>query len=67
VDGERAALLLGVAVALRGMTVAGDRDTAGTAAAARALIGPEAFAAAFARGATLPRDEALTVLGIPPA
>ncbi|MFJ2030494.1 BTAD domain-containing putative transcriptional regulator [Streptosporangium sp. NPDC087985] len=60
--GERAALLLGVAVALRGTAVAGDRDVARIAARARDLAGPEAFASAFARGAVLSRDEALTVL-----
>lgn len=60
--GERAALLLGVAVALRGMSVAGDRDVARVAAGARDLAGVEAFASAFARGAVLRRDEALKVL-----
>jgi predicted ATPase len=59
---ERAALLLGVAVALRGMAVAGDRDVAGITARATEAIGAEAFAAAFARGAALGRDEALTTL-----
>ncbi|WP_406318906.1 winged helix-turn-helix domain-containing protein [Streptosporangium sp. NBC_01639] len=60
--GERAALLLGVAVALRGMSVAGDRDVARVAAGARDLAGAEAFASAFARGAAMRRDEALKVL-----
>jgi predicted ATPase/DNA-binding SARP family transcriptional activator len=58
----RAALLLGVAVALRGTAVAGDRDVARIATGARDLIGAEAFASAFARGAAMRRDEALTVL-----
>jgi hypothetical protein len=61
--GLRASLLLGVAVALRGTTVAGDRDVARIAADARDLIGAEAFASAFARGAAMRREEALTVLG----
>ncbi|RBQ15468.1 AfsR/SARP family transcriptional regulator [Spongiactinospora rosea] len=65
--GERAALLLGAAVALRGLAVAGDRDVAGTAGAARARIGPRRFAAAFARGAAMSHEEALTALGRPPA
>ncbi|GII29022.1 BTAD domain-containing putative transcriptional regulator [Planotetraspora mira] len=59
---ERAAFLLGVAVALRGMAVTGDRDVAGIAAGATEVIGAEAFASAFARGAALDRDEALTAL-----
>ncbi|MFG1753435.1 BTAD domain-containing putative transcriptional regulator [Streptosporangium sandarakinum] len=62
VAGERAALLLGAAVALRGTAVAGDRDVARTAADARDLAGVEAFAAAFARGAAMRRDEARAVL-----
>lgn len=58
-DPERAAFLLGVAVALRGTAVVGDRHVVGTAAAARNLLGPDAFSAAYARGAALPREEAL--------
>ncbi|WP_248961973.1 BTAD domain-containing putative transcriptional regulator [Sphaerisporangium perillae] len=61
-NGERAAFLLGVAVALRGMAVTGDPDVARIAAGSTALIGPEAFAAEFARGAALSREQALTVL-----
>ncbi|MFI0419465.1 ATP-binding protein [Spongiactinospora sp. 9N601] len=64
-EDTRAALLLGAAVALRGLAVAGDRDVAGTAGAVRARIGPQAFAAAFARGAAMSREEALTALGGP--
>ncbi|MFF5205286.1 BTAD domain-containing putative transcriptional regulator [Streptosporangium sp. NPDC000396] len=60
--GQRAALLLGAAVVLRGTAVTGDRDVARIAADARDLIGVEAFAAAFARGAAMSREEALTVL-----
>jgi predicted ATPase/DNA-binding SARP family transcriptional activator len=60
--GGRAALLLGVAVALRGTVIAGDRDAARTAEAARRLTGAEAFAAEFSRGAALSHGAALTVL-----
>ncbi|MGW2155190.1 BTAD domain-containing putative transcriptional regulator [Nonomuraea sp. NPDC001699] len=57
---ERAALLLGVGVALRGMAVTGDPDVAATAAAATAALGPERFAALYARGAAMTREEALS-------
>ncbi|MFB9626607.1 BTAD domain-containing putative transcriptional regulator [Nonomuraea helvata] len=60
---ERAALLLGVGVALRGMAVAGDRDVARVAAAATEVLGPDGFAAAFSKGASMSRDDALAVLG----
>ncbi|MDP4510775.1 BTAD domain-containing putative transcriptional regulator [Nonomuraea turcica] len=60
--GEKAAVLLGVAVALRGTTVAGDRDVAEVAAAATRVLGPEAFAAAYAKGAAMGQDDALSVL-----
>ncbi|WP_203881490.1 BTAD domain-containing putative transcriptional regulator [Planotetraspora kaengkrachanensis] len=59
---ERAAFLLGVAVALRGMAVTGDRDVAGIAAGATEVIGSASFASAFATGAALDRDAALTAL-----
>lgn len=59
---ERAAFLLGAGVALRGAAVAGDPDVARVAAGATELIGAEAFAAAFARGAALSRDDALTAV-----
>ncbi|MEU0570230.1 BTAD domain-containing putative transcriptional regulator [Nonomuraea sp. NPDC005983] len=59
---ERAAYLLGVAVAVRGTTVAGDRDVARIAAGATERAGADAFAAHFARGAALSREEALTAL-----
>ncbi|MFD8560383.1 BTAD domain-containing putative transcriptional regulator [Streptosporangium canum] len=64
---ERAALLLGVGVALRGMAVTGDRDVARIAAGATDVLGAEAFATVFARGAAMGRQEALTVLGGPGA
>ncbi|WP_285705958.1 BTAD domain-containing putative transcriptional regulator [Microtetraspora sp. NBRC 16547] len=59
---ERAAFLLGVGVALRGMAVTGDRDVARVAAGATEAIGAAAFATAFAKGAALDRDEASAVL-----
>ncbi|MGP4098148.1 ATP-binding protein, partial [Nonomuraea sp. KM90] len=59
---ETAAMLLGVGAAVRGMAVVGDHDVAVTAAGATGILGPEAFAAAYARGAAMSRDEALTVL-----
>ncbi|MDN3356681.1 BTAD domain-containing putative transcriptional regulator [Actinomadura sp. DC4] len=62
-DGERAALLLGAGTALRGMSVAGDPDVARVAGGARELIGDAAYASAFERGAELPSQEALALLG----
>ncbi|HEY0447659.1 BTAD domain-containing putative transcriptional regulator [Actinophytocola sp.] len=61
-DPERAALLLGAAVALRGTALTGDPDVARVAATASDLLGPDAFAAAYARGAAMPPDRALTTL-----
>ena len=55
---DRAAFLLGVAVALRGTAVTGDPDVAAVAARARDRAGAEAFAAAYARGAAMPPDQA---------
>lgn len=60
-SGERAAVLLGGAVAVRGTAVAGDPDVARTARAARDLIGADAFAEAYARGAASSRHEVLAV------
>ncbi|MDJ0340236.1 BTAD domain-containing putative transcriptional regulator [Streptomyces sp. H10-C2] len=63
---ERAALLLGVARALRGAEVPPGQDTARVTAAARAALGDTAYAAAHARGVALSRDQtvdALTDLG----
>ncbi|NUP66527.1 MAG: hypothetical protein HOW71_30635, partial [Nonomuraea sp.] len=53
---------LGVAVALRGTAVAGDRDVAATAAAATKALGPEPFAALYARGAAMTRTEAIAAV-----
>ncbi|WP_106241218.1 BTAD domain-containing putative transcriptional regulator [Nonomuraea fuscirosea] len=58
----QAAVLLGVGAAVRGMAVVGDRDVAATAAEATRVLGPDAFAAAYASGAAMTRDEATTVL-----
>ncbi|XVV04474.1 ATP-binding protein [Actinosynnema sp. CA-248983] len=57
-DGERAAFLLGTAVALRGAAVVGDPDVARV----QGLVGPEVFAVGYARGAAQSRAEALTVV-----
>ncbi|TDE26918.1 tetratricopeptide repeat protein, partial [Nonomuraea mesophila] len=59
---ERAAQLLGAAVALRGTSVAGEPDVARIAAAATEILGPEAFAAAFSRGASMSGDKAREAL-----
>ncbi|WP_089324959.1 BTAD domain-containing putative transcriptional regulator [Actinomadura meyerae] len=64
-DGERAALLLGVAEALRGVHTAGGPDAERVAAAARGLIGDTAFERAFAEAAALPRDRAAAILAGP--
>lgn len=60
--GERAALLLGAGVALRGMPVVGDADVARTAAAAGDLTGPAPYAEAYARGRALTLEAALPLL-----
>jgi hypothetical protein len=54
--------LLGIGAAARGTAVAGDHDVAATAAGATRVLGPEAFAAAYAKGAAMSREEALTAL-----
>jgi len=60
---ERAALLLGAGVALRGMPVAGDPDVARIATAAGEMTGGAAYAHAYGRGLALSQQEALTALG----
>jgi predicted ATPase len=62
-EGERAAFLLGVAVALRGSTVSGDADVAAIEATARARIGADAYVNAFDRGARMAPDQAIEELG----
>jgi hypothetical protein len=64
-DVERAAVLHGLAVAVRGTAVAGDPDVERVTAAARALIGVDAYAAAYARAAAIPGDRALAELAVP--
>jgi tetratricopeptide (TPR) repeat protein len=59
--GDHAAVLLGAAAALVGP--AGDAALAGTAEQVRARLGDRAYEAAYARGAALPRDQALSLLG----
>jgi predicted ATPase/DNA-binding SARP family transcriptional activator len=61
-DPAAAAELLGAAVALRGSAMAGNRHVARVAAGATAALGPEAFAAAHARGAALAPEAALAVV-----
>jgi tetratricopeptide (TPR) repeat protein len=62
-DGIQAALMLGAAVVVRGTEVVGDTEIARTVAAARDLIG-DAFDAAYNRGLSLSRPEALSLAGI---
>ncbi|MCO5970978.1 AfsR/SARP family transcriptional regulator [Actinoallomurus soli] len=61
-EGERAALLLGSAAALRGLSLAGDPDVARVTARGRELLGAEAFAAARARGAAMSQDQVVALL-----
>ncbi|MER7501352.1 BTAD domain-containing putative transcriptional regulator [Nonomuraea pusilla] len=58
---ERAALLLGAARTLRGITRVGDPDVAAVEDAARARLGGERYARAHAEGARLTREEALAL------
>jgi predicted ATPase/DNA-binding SARP family transcriptional activator len=62
-DGEQAALMLGAAVVVRGTEAVGDTEVARTVAGARDLIG-DAFDAAYRRGLSLSRTEALSLAGI---
>ncbi|MFC7646687.1 ATP-binding protein [Streptosporangium lutulentum] len=52
-DGERAAFLLGVGTALRGLALAGDPDVDRVRTRARARIGVPAFERAYGRGSAL--------------
>lgn len=61
-DAERAAWLLGFAVALRGTAVAGDQDVARVAAGARDTLGGAGYARAHQDGATTSRREGLARL-----
>ena len=55
-----AATLLGAAHTIRGVFDEGSLDAPGARDAARGLLGPAAFQAAYERGLALARDEALT-------
>ncbi|MEV6005834.1 BTAD domain-containing putative transcriptional regulator [Streptomyces sp. NPDC051976] len=57
-DPRRAAVLLGAAEALRGGSLDGP-DASGAAAAARAALGDQEYAAAVAEGARLSREDAI--------
>jgi predicted ATPase/DNA-binding SARP family transcriptional activator len=59
---ERAAFLLGTAVALRGMAITGAPLVTATATRATAELGEAGFAAAYAQGAKQTREQALTTL-----
>ncbi|MEU6997959.1 BTAD domain-containing putative transcriptional regulator [Nonomuraea sp. NPDC046570] len=61
-DAERAAFLLGAAVALKGTEGHEGPDVARTAAGARRVLGAEAYERARGRGALLPRDRVGDVL-----
>ncbi|MCE7003516.1 tetratricopeptide repeat protein [Kibdelosporangium philippinense] len=62
-DGWLAALLLGAGTAIQGMPLAGDPEIARVAAEAKALTSGDEFAEAFARGAGMAQEEALTLVG----
>jgi hypothetical protein len=59
---ERAALLLGVGVALRSTARVGDPDVAELAKRAREALGADAFAAFYGQGAAMPADKAREAL-----
>jgi tetratricopeptide (TPR) repeat protein len=65
-DGERAALLLGLGVAFRGASIAGDPDVAQVTATGRSLVDAETYERAYARGSGATREEALALLDLPP-
>ncbi|WP_216212888.1 BTAD domain-containing putative transcriptional regulator [Amycolatopsis aidingensis] len=64
---HRAATLLGLATSLRGCERAGDADVARVAAGALAALGEPGYAAAYAEGTALSRDEAITTLEAEPS
>ncbi|WP_245974247.1 BTAD domain-containing putative transcriptional regulator [Thermomonospora umbrina] len=63
-DGERAALLLGVAGVLRGMRSYSNADIVRVTERARELVGDEAFEAALARGRSMDREAALAFVAV---
>jgi hypothetical protein len=58
-DPEHAALLLGIAAALRGMRSQPDSDVRRTAERLRESLGTDRYDAAYDQGATMSRDEAV--------
>ncbi|MEJ3652069.1 BTAD domain-containing putative transcriptional regulator [Actinomycetes bacterium KLBMP 9759] len=66
-DAERAATLLGTGHALRGIPVAGDPDRARLLDACTARLGEARCAAAYARGSSLTRAQALTSIEVEPS
>ncbi|GAA3035684.1 BTAD domain-containing putative transcriptional regulator [Streptosporangium longisporum] len=66
-DARTAALLLGAAVALRGIAVEDDPEVSGTAAAARAALGGTRYDDAHREGSRLPGVDALRLAGVPEA
>ncbi|MER6074414.1 BTAD domain-containing putative transcriptional regulator [Streptomyces sp. NPDC001817] len=60
--GERAALLLGAGVALRGMAVAGDPDVTRTSRSARALAGADLYTMEYDRGRAVTLQAAVQLL-----
>ncbi|GAB3138969.1 BTAD domain-containing putative transcriptional regulator [Amycolatopsis stemonae] len=61
---ERAALLLGSAVAVRGTAISGDPDVASVRARVVAALGAEAFERAYGTGAGMSAQKALTTAGL---
>ncbi|MGC5016835.1 ATP-binding protein [Streptosporangium sp. DT93] len=66
-DARTAALLLGAAVALRGVAVDDDPEVSGTAAAARAALGATRYDDARREGTRLSGLDALRLAGVPEA
>ena len=63
---ERAALLLGAAVALRGVAISGDADVTQVTGVLRESLGVEAFDRAYDVGRGMTAQKALTTAGITP-
>jgi predicted ATPase/DNA-binding SARP family transcriptional activator len=63
-DPTGAARLLGVATALRGITLDEDREAARTVAAVRAALGDDGYETAYREGMRLPVDDALRLTGV---
>ncbi|MEV8636196.1 BTAD domain-containing putative transcriptional regulator [Streptosporangium sp. NPDC051023] len=65
-DAERAALLLGAGTAVRGTAMAGNADVTRLSLAVRRALGDRAYEAAHERGASMTREEAWAMAGVPP-